>query len=50
MTMTFEDETISKYSLWLGVDGKFDYERKEYHKQFIHYQIDLIDDLNRIVK
>lgn len=49
LTLTFEDKTISKYSLWLGDDGGAIMNEKDTHTMYT-LPSNLIVDLNKYIK
>ena len=49
LTLTFEDKSTAKYSLWLGADGGSLMNEKDSHTLY-KLPSNLIDDLNKYVK
>jgi hypothetical protein len=49
LTLTFEDKSTAKYSLWLGADGGSLMDEKESHTLY-RLSSSLIGDLNKYVK
>ncbi|MGA9227491.1 MAG: hypothetical protein WB217_14200 [Mesobacillus sp.] len=49
LTLTFEDKSTAKYSLWLGVDGGSLMDEKESHTLY-RLPSNTIEDLNKYVK